>query len=45
MVTSAARNGPVSYIDSWLILGMYKNDDEAVSTDGTLDGPGRRWNA
>lgn len=41
--TATAQSGPIDYADSWLALGMYKDDNEAFSLDGTLDEV-RIWN-
>ena len=35
--TSTSQSGLIEYADSWLALGMYKDDNEAFSLDGTLD--------
>ena len=35
--SSTMEKGYINYQDSWLRLGMYKDDNEAVSMDGTLD--------
>ena len=35
--SSSEQTGPIAYLDSWLVLGMYKDANEAISMDGTLD--------
>ena len=38
MVSSSAQEiGTIDYIDSWLTLGSYKDDNENISSDGTID--------
>ncbi len=41
--TSTAESGDILYADSWLAVGMYKDDNEAYSFPGTLDEV-RIWN-
>ena len=35
--TATSQSGAIDYADSWLALGMYKDDNEAFSIDGTVD--------
>ncbi len=41
--TSTAESGNIYYLNSWLALGMYKDDNEANSFPGTIDEV-RVWN-
>ena len=35
--TATSQSGAIDYADSWLALGMYKDDNENFSIDGTVD--------
>ena len=35
--TSTSQSGVIDYADSWLAIGMYKDDNENFSIDGTVD--------
>ncbi len=37
VASSTAQSGDIDYIDSWLRLGLYKDDNEHVTIDGKLD--------